>query len=133
MNLENIEIRKTNWGSVAKFKSFAEKEHVQMKEDDTVYFGAYIGDKLIGFAGYKIVGKKVRYKADYIFNRFRRKGVYSKIWEERDKEVFELLKRKGFREINAFCTSKSVGMYLKNNFKQVSKNENNITFVRKVI
>ena len=80
MNLENIRISKTNWGSVAKFKHYAEREHVQMKEDDTNYFGAYNGAKLIGFAGYKVIGNKVRYKADYIFNTFRRKGVYSKLW-----------------------------------------------------
>lgn len=135
MKLDDLTIYPTNWGKVAMFESYARKEGVQMKADNgkTSYLGIYNLHHLIGFVGWMIIGNKIRYKADFVFINFRGKGVYSKLWEKRDEVVLEIMRNNGYKEITAYCTSKSLPMYIKNGFKKVSVSDTGITFVVKKI
>ena len=135
MNFENFNLYPAEWGQVAKLKSFAEKESVQMKPDEgkTKYIGGYNLHHIIGFVGWMVVGNKIRYKADYVFHNFRGKGIYTRMWKGRDEVVLKYMKEHGIKEITAYCTKKSLPMYLKNGFVEQSVSKSGITFVRKII
>jgi len=131
----NFTIYEANYGQISKFKSLAEKEQVQIKKDKgkTRYLGAYNYHHLIGFAGWAIIGEKIRYKADFVYKKWRGMGVYTKLWEAREKEVLKIIKDKEIKSITAYCTKRSLPMFLKNGFNVVSKQKNGITFVEKKI
>jgi hypothetical protein len=131
----NFNTYPTEWGEVAKLKHWAEKESVQMKPDEgkTKYVGVYNYHHIVGFAGWMVVGKKIRYKSAYVFHNFRGKGLYRMLWDHRERVVSEYMKQHGMKEITAYCTKYSLPMFLKNGFKKESVNANGMTFVRKNI
>lgn len=91
---------------------------------NTTYIGAFIGDKLVGVCGFAIIGSVLRYKTDGVLKEYRGKGIYSRLFNEREKMCKAIFKKR----TTAFCTSKSVGMYLANGFIG-QRARNGITFV----
>lgn len=104
-------------------------EHVDLKFDGkTTYLGAFVGGKIVGCVGWMKIGRNLRYKSDCVLPEHRGKGIYGKLWEDR-----EFLTENQSTITTAFCTSLSVGMYLAKGFKKVSKNSKGIYFVKRMI
>jgi hypothetical protein len=99
-------------------------ERVGIKKTDSKvkYLCAEVKGRIVSCVGYQMVGKKVRYKSDFTLRQFRRKGIYSSLFKKRDK----MFKNE---EITAFCTNKSIGMFLKEGFKVEKETEKDIKFL----
>lgn len=91
---------------------------------NTTYLGAFIDDKLVGVCGFAIIGSVLRYKTDGVLSEYRGKGIYSLLFEERERICKNVYKKK----TTAFCTTKSLGKYLASGFV-AQRCRNGITFV----
>jgi hypothetical protein len=92
------------------------KESVDLKfNPKATYLGAFTDDgKIMGVVAWMRVGKTLRYKTDCVLPQYRGMGVYTKLWAER-----EFLCENQATLTTAFCTPKSLGMYLAHGFKIV--------------
>lgn len=110
--------------------SALKKESVDFhKTPNTTYLGAFIEGNLVGCVGFSIMKNTLRYKTDGVIYRYRNNGIYSELFRRRD----EICSKIAVKKITAFCTSKSLYMYLKNGFKIERKLKNSITFVSKTL
>lgn len=108
-----------------KFKPALLASRVALKRNDgTVYIGMYEDEKLIGFAGYKILPDSIRLKTDYIVPECRGKGLYDELFKFR---LETIRKKYGEVRMTAYCTEMSIGTYKRHGFKSTSK-KNSITF-----
>lgn len=103
------------------------KEGVDIKDDHkTTYLGAFYDNKLVGVVGWRMLGNVLRYKTDFVLKEYRGKGIYSKLWKERE----DLCDGKN-RTVTAFCTEKSISMYLSCGFKVFK--EGRVKFVKRIV
>jgi hypothetical protein len=103
------------------------KERVDMSWNPAVnYLGAYVGGRLVGVVGCQRLGRnKLRYKSAGVLKEYRGQGIYTLLWKERDR-----IYNTGKETITAFCTEKSLPMFLQHGFKVISE-RNGITFVKR--
>jgi len=73
------------------------------------YLGYFINDQLVGFVGTIFYKNKAVLKNDFVLPLYRNRNIYRKLNEERFKEI----KRRKITTIEATCTSKSIGLHLK--------------------
>lgn len=104
-----------------------EKEGLDFKYyPKAVYLGAFVDGKLVGCVGLQRVGKAMRYKTDGVLPAYRGRGIYSELWKAR-----EVMNSEG--TVTAYCTAKSLPMYLNHGFEALSVNKKNgVTFVKRV-
>jgi hypothetical protein len=96
--------------------------------NQTVWFGAKVGEELVGIVSCVIYETYVFYNTDFVKKEYRKKGIYSRLFVERDKFVSGLDRNL----IKAKCTPFSVNHYLKNGFVATG-NRKSITFVERRI
>jgi hypothetical protein len=96
--------------------------------NQTVWFGAKVGEELVGIVSCVIYETYVFYNTDFVKKEYRKKGIYSRLFVERDKFVSGLDRNL----IKAKCTPFSVNHYLKNGFVAIG-NRKSITFVERRI
>ena len=85
--------------------------------ENTVWFGAKIGDEVVGVVSCVLRRGYVYYNTDFVRKEFRNKGIYARLFEERDKYVLTLNRDL----IKAKCTPNSLNHYLKNGFTATAK------------
>jgi hypothetical protein len=96
--------------------------------ENTIWFGARYGNEIVGIVSCVRKETFVYYNTDFVRKEFRGKGIYIRLFEERDKYVATL----NTNLIKAKCTPYSVSHYLKNGFTETGKRKS-ITFVEKRI
>ncbi|MEC1524055.1 GNAT family N-acetyltransferase [Neobacillus niacini] len=96
--------------------------------ENTIWFGAKYGEEIVGIVSCVIKETFVYYNTDFVRKEFRGKGIYKRLFEERDKYVETLNKNL----IKAKCTPYSLRLYLKNDFVATGKRKS-ITYVEKRI
>ena len=103
-----------------------QKESVDLKYNPkATYLGAFTDEgEIMGVVAWQKVGKTLRYKTDCVLPKYRGQGVYSKLWDER-----EFLCEGQADITTAFCTNKSIGMYLAHGFRIVR--DGDIKFVQR--
>jgi len=103
------------------------KERVDLKFSPAVkYLGAYMNGRLVGVVGCQRLGPHLlRYKSAGVLPEFRKMGIYSLLWRARE-EMYNT----GGDIVTAFCTEKSLPMFLAHGFRKVSE-RNGITFVKR--
>ncbi|MDR2084346.1 MAG: GNAT family N-acetyltransferase [Bacteroidales bacterium] len=92
--------------------------------DGCKYIAAFDENKLVGCVGFQRIGETMRYKIDFVLPEYRKKGIYTKLWELRE------IQNK-CSETSAFCTEFSLGMFLKNKFEIHNVKKNGISFVKR--
>lgn len=93
---------------------------------NAVYLGAFVDDQLVGCVGFQRVGKSMRYKTDGVLPAYRGYGIYSALWKAREEMNSAVT-------VTAYCTAKSLPMYLNHGFEALSVNKKNgVTFVKRV-
>lgn len=85
--------------------------------ENTVWFGAKIGNEVVGVVSCVLRKGYVYYNTDFVRKEFRNKGIYARLFEERDKYVLTLDRDL----IKAKCTPNSLKHYLKNGFTATAK------------
>lgn len=108
------------------FKPELLKSRVAFKrEDGTIYLAVKIEDKVIAFAGYKLLPDSVRLKTDYVIPGERGKGIYDQLFKAR----LEIIRKKwGEVRMTSYCTEMSISTYKRYGFKATTK-KNGITFM----
>lgn len=120
------EIRICSYDEIRALKSLS-KESVDFHNNGkTTYIGYFDNGEILGVVGYQWIGTKLRYKTDGVKSSCRGRGIYTKLFAYRD----SLCSKLAAKSTTAFCTSKSIGTYLKNGFKVKSINKG-ITFVER--
>jgi hypothetical protein len=83
-----------------------------------------------GVVGWMDMGNgHIRYKTDFVFEKYRGKKLYSNLWKLRDYYTFIDKPNK----ISAYCTEMSLSKYLKEGFEVQSVGKNGITYVIKTL
>jgi GNAT superfamily N-acetyltransferase len=85
--------------------------------ENTVWFGAKLGDEVVGVVSCVLRRAYIYYNTDFVKKEFRKKGIYTRLFEERDKYVLTLNRDL----IRAKCTRYSLNHYLKNGFTATAK------------
>lgn len=105
-----------------------EKESIDFKfYPNCQYIGAFVDGQLVGMAAWQMVGQSLRFKSDCVLPAFRRQGIYSALWNERERLTNEVKRE----SVSAYCTPMSLGMYLSKGFVKGKTNKYGITFVKK--
>jgi hypothetical protein len=83
-----------------------------------------------GVVGWMQISKgHIRYKTDFVFEKYRGKKIYSDLWMLRDYYTFIDKPSK----ISAYCTEMSLPKYIKEGFEIQSVGKNGITYVIKTL
>ena len=83
-----------------------------------------------GVVGWMQMSKgHIRYKTDFVFEKYRGKKIYSDLWKLRDYYTFIDKPSK----ISAYCTEMSLPKYIKEGFEIQSVGKNGITYVIKTL
>jgi hypothetical protein len=96
--------------------------------ENTIWFGARYGEEIVGIVSCVMKETYVYYNTDFVRKEFRGKGIYIRLFQERDKYVATL----NMNLIKAKCTPYSLRHYLKNGFEETGKRKS-ITYVEKRI
>jgi GNAT superfamily N-acetyltransferase len=96
--------------------------------EKTIWFGARLGEEIVGIVSCVVKETFVYYNTDFVRKEYRGKGIYNRLFEERDKYVATL----NTNLIKAKCTPYSVRHYLKNGFVETGKRKS-LTYVEKRI
>lgn len=108
------------------------KESVAFRSNDGTKYLGYLdkNKKVIAVVGYKDMGKNhVRFKVDWVHPNYRGNGYYKKLFSTRIKYVKDFFPN--LVKISAYCTEKSVNVYIENGFQASGKNGHGHTFVIK--
>lgn len=120
----NIELRIIGHDEL-KPLSTLKAESVDVKYNPkTTYLGAFIDGRIIGVVGWMMNGRVLRYKTDGVLPKYRGMGVYSKLWDERERMC-----RGKAETATAFCTEKSLAKYVASGFHVVRTGR--ISFVKR--
>lgn len=124
--------RIADYNEVAPFSSLVKKERVTMEnpEGATWFVAEDIEEnKIVGFACIVISKtRNARFKSDYVLKEYRGNGIYENLFTQRLK--YAALRK--VKKASAFCTSLSLGCYMKYGFSCISKKKD-ITFVARSI
>lgn len=125
MNLK-ISHNKMQQEIYAAMGKFMKKEQVciKNKNDNTKFIVLEQNNQIIACVGYLQMRNTVRYKTGFVLPNYRGNGYYKILFNEREKIC-------KCNECTAFCTSRSLQLFLKNNFKIEKYLTNNIVFVRR--
>lgn len=122
MNIEKISYKK------ALELKCLEKESIDFKfYPNCQYLGAFENGSLIGMVAWQMVGQSLRFKSDCVLPAFRKRGVYSALWNAREVATKDVK----CSSVSAYCTPMSIGMYLSRGFVKGKTNKYGITFVKK--
>ena len=117
------EIKSVEYFDLVPLRSKARVEGVVM-DASTKFLAMFIEDHIVGFVGWMdVMGGALRYKSDWVHPDWRGLGIYSALFAERLKQTAT------DREINAYCTSMSLPVYLKNGFKTQTVLKRGSTYV----
>lgn len=112
-----------------KFAKYLRKERVAIDKENktnTRYLVAEYEDNPIGVVGWCYLSDNhLRYKTDYVDNKFRGKKIYTDLWNER---IFLTLSNEQVKTITAYCTDMSLPKYLKEGF-EIKSQRNGISYV----
>jgi hypothetical protein len=124
-----ISISQMTFNEIDPIIPFVRKGNMRVRNTNhTVWFGAKVGEELVGIVSCVIYETHIFYNTDFVKKEYRKKGIYSGLFTERDKFVAGLSRNL----IKAKCTPFSVEQYLKNGFVATGKRKS-ITFVEKKI
>lgn len=125
-----IEIKIINYTELRHLSKLFTAEQVAAKNDTTIYMGLFNAGILIGFVGLLNIGEgKFRYKSDWVDSNFRGMGIYSKLWQYREKFVAENYPDE--IQISAYCTEMSLPKYLSEGFKVQNETTKKIKYVKR--
>lgn len=122
-----MEIRQVTSADELRPLMVLKRERVELNYNPSVqYIGAFIDGNIVGVVGCQRLGKHLlRYKSAGVLKEYRGRGIYTALWKAR-----EQLCNTGADTITAFCTAKSLPMFLAHGFRKVSE-RNGITFVKR--
>lgn len=123
----SVRVEKSEYKLVRSLMRQGNKERVTFDNPDGSQWWIAIDedtDTVLGCVCAVIKGNTARYKSDFVLPAFRGQGAYRELFKVRDEQI-------SAEVITAFCTPLSLPMYLKNEFKAISINKNNITFVKR--
>lgn len=121
---KSIEMRVVNYNELKPLLSLR-GESVDVKYNPkTTYIGAFMDGCIIGVVGWMMNGQVLRYKTDGVLPKYRGMGIYSKLWDERERMC-----RGKAKTTTAFCTEKSLAKYIASGFNVVRTGK--ITFVKR--
>jgi len=84
---------------------------------NTVYYGLFKNEEMIGFTGILPYSNKFVFKNSFVLEKHRGKGYHKKMMDYRIK----LAKLSGVKIIEATCTNMSLNNYLKYDFKIIKE------------
>lgn len=113
-------------GEVFALKEFRKELPYLCNEPGRVWFLAFEGKQLIGFASFQETRTKIVFQNDYVFLKHRGKGVYKQLMDYR----LQHIKGKN-KPIEVICNCLKIAeAYIKHGFKETKKTKNYI-FMRK--
>jgi GNAT superfamily N-acetyltransferase len=113
MVLDGLTVSRMAFEEIAPIVSYIKETRMRVRNNEnTVWFGAKIGDELVGVVSCVLRKAYVYYNTDFVRKEYRNKGIYARLFEERDKYVLTLNRDL----IKAKCTRNSLNHYLKNGF-----------------
>lgn len=123
--MDKITLKNVAHQDIALYRTVMVKERIDIRDDyKCQYIGAFLGTELVGFVGFRLIGKAMRMKTDYVISQHRGKGVYRKLFMQREIATSE------YPIHTAFSTPMSLPMFLKAGYKIMSE-RNGINFVKK--
>jgi len=128
-----IETKEVSQNIVMIFEKTAGKV-IQLKRDSgTKYIGAFVDGKIVGFCGYMETAGHIRMKADYVIPSMRGKGVYTRLFEEREAICTKLAKEKGYKKFSAFSSKMSRGTFKKFGFIEIKQVRERTAYMEKQV
>ena len=127
--MNELTVSRMSFEEVAPIVPYVLKARMRVRNtENTVWFGAKIGDEVVGVVTCVLRRAYVYYNTDFVRHEYRKKGIYTRLFEERDKYVATL----NTKLIKAKCTPYSLRQYLKNGFEETGKRKS-LTYVEKRI
>ncbi|MEH7276677.1 GNAT family N-acetyltransferase [Neobacillus vireti] len=118
MFMEELTVSRMTFEEIAPIVPYVIKGRMRVRNtENTIWFGAKMGDEVVGIVSCVLRREYVYYNTDFVRKDYRSKGIYRRLFEERDKFVFTLNKDL----IKAKCTPYSLNHYLKNGFIATAK------------
>jgi GNAT superfamily N-acetyltransferase len=116
--MDEVIISRMTFAEIATIVPYVIESRMRVRNtENTVWFGAKIGDEVVGVVSCVLRREFVYYNTDFVRKEFRNKGIYSRLFKERDKYVITLDRDL----IKAKCTRNSLNHYLKNGFVATAK------------
>ncbi|MEH7180825.1 GNAT family N-acetyltransferase [Neobacillus vireti] len=116
--MEELTVSRMTFEEIAPIVPYVIKGRMRVRNtENTIWFGAKMGDEVVGIVSCVLRREYVYYNTDFVRKDYRSKGIYRRLFEERDKFVFTLNKDL----IKAKCTPYSLNHYLKNGFIATAK------------
>jgi GNAT superfamily N-acetyltransferase len=129
LRMMNITISQMTFEEISPIVPYVLRGNMRVRNtENTIWFGARCGEEIVGIVSCVIKKTFVYYNTDFVRKEFRGKGIYIRLFEERDKYVATL----NTNLIKAKCTPYSLRHYLKKGFIETGKRKS-ITYVEKSI
>lgn len=105
------------------------KDSMLMFCESTEYYGVFdfFSGNLMGFFGVIVYENKIIYKNDYVLQKYRRKGIHSKMMK------YRLMMFRAKKTHEATCTEMSYNSYIKQGFRPIKKFKNGCIKVSKTM
>lgn len=111
--MNELIVSRMSFEEIAPIVPYVLKARMRVRNtENTVWFGAKIGDEVVGVVTCVLRRAYVYYNTDFVRHEYRKKGIYTRLFEERDRYVLTLNRNL----IKAKCTRNSLNHYLKNGF-----------------
>ncbi len=111
--MDEITVARMTFEEIAPIVPFLIQGRMRVRNtENTIWFGAKLGDEIVGVVSCVLRRTYVYYNSDFVRKEYRKKGIYARLFEERDKFVLTL----NSDLIKAKCTPNSLNHYLKNGF-----------------
>jgi hypothetical protein len=111
--MDKLTVSRMPYEEISPIVPYVKETRMRVRNNEnTVWFGAKLGDELVGVVSCVLRQAYVYYNTDFVRKEYRNKGIYARLFEERDKYVLTLNRDL----IKAKCTRNSLNHYLKNGF-----------------
>lgn len=104
-----MEIKRIDLESIMLYIPLTKKEGMAGFSDKAVYYGAFVGEVLVGFTSIQYYSNKAKFNNHYIFKSHRGKGYFKRLLDFSIQEA----KSVGCNTIVAACTQMSLAEYIK--------------------
>ncbi len=113
MFMDGLTVSRMTFKEISPIVPYIKQARMRVRDNqNTVWFGAKLGDELVGVVSCVLRQAYIYYNTDFVRKEYRNKGIYARLFEERDKYVLTLNRDL----IKAKCTRNSLSHYLKNGF-----------------
>lgn len=117
MFMDELTVSQMSFEEIAPIVPYVINARMRVRNtENTVWFGAKLGNEIVGVVSCVLRRDYIYYNTDFVIKEYRNKGIYTRLFEERDKYAVTLNRDL----IKAKCTRYSLNHFLKNGFKAIA-------------